>query len=117
MIINIARDYSEAPGGAFESNLGYSGERFREECLYPEYIEALKFNNKIIVDFDGGYGYLNSFLEEAFGGLVRQLISEGYSVKGIQKRFVFISNDNLALEERVRKYMDDAIKKAKKEQP
>lgn len=41
--IYIARDYSDTPAGRYKSDGNYSGERFREELLYP----ALK-NNELV---------------------------------------------------------------------
>jgi hypothetical protein len=45
----------------------FPGQKFREEILMP----ALKANAKVLVDIDGTRGFGSSFLEEAFGGLVR----------------------------------------------
>src|SRR5262245_24725002 len=66
--INIAKDYSRYPAGRFRTDGPYSGERFREDVLVP----ALQRTNIVQVELDGTAGYGSSFLEEAFGGLVRQ---------------------------------------------
>lgn len=66
-IINVAKDFSQYPGGRFLSDGEFSGQRFREEFLEP----ALRGNDCVIVQLDGTLGYGSSFLEEAFGGLVR----------------------------------------------
>jgi len=65
--IKVATDFSKTPGGRFVSDGDWSGERFREEFLWP----ALKSAGQIRVDLSGTLGYGSSFLEEAFGGLVR----------------------------------------------
>lgn len=44
-----------------------------KKFLKPKYLEARKTNQKLFIDFDGGYGYASCFLEEAFGGLKREL--------------------------------------------
>lgn len=73
MTINIAKDYSKTPGGRYVSEGKYSGQDFRERILEKAYLEAKEKREKLLIDLDGGYGYGSSFLEEAFGGLVRKL--------------------------------------------
>lgn len=68
-IINIAADFSRTPGGRYRTDGPASGEEFRESVLIP----ALEENNSIVIELDGTRGYPSSFLEEAFGGLVRRL--------------------------------------------
>jgi len=65
--IDIAKDFTDTPLGRYPTDGPYSGERFREEFLYP----ALK-NDSVSVVIDGTEGYGSSFLDEAFGGLVRK---------------------------------------------
>lgn len=71
--INISKDYSKTPGGRYRKEGNYSGEDFREKVLIPNYKRAIENGEKLRVTLDGGYGYGSSFLEEAFGGLVREL--------------------------------------------
>jgi len=66
--INIAKDFSDTPLGRYRDDGQYSGERFREDFLLP----ALKAEKTVRVEIDGVEGYGSSFLEEAFGGLVRK---------------------------------------------
>lgn len=76
MELNIAKDYTKTPGGRLKKNGLYSGEDFREKKLKPYYLEA-KLNGEILtVILDGGFGYATSFIEEAFGGLARELKPE-----------------------------------------
>jgi hypothetical protein len=65
--INIALDFSKFPGGRYRRLGKFSGEEFREDRLLP----ALRAGEKVEVVLDGTAGYGSSFLEEAFGGLVR----------------------------------------------
>ncbi|NII09982.1 STAS-like domain-containing protein [Oleiagrimonas sp. C23AA] len=65
--IKIAADFSDVPSGRYPSDGDYNGERFRDEILVPK----LKAGEVIDVELDGVEGYGSSFLEEAFGGLVR----------------------------------------------
>ena len=66
--INVARDYSRFPAGRYRTDGPFSGQRFREEILKP----ALDQADVIEVELDGVSGFGSSFLDEAFGGLVRE---------------------------------------------
>lgn len=74
--INIARDYTRFPGGRYPEDGPGNGTTFREKFLLP----AMQSGEAIIVELDGAAGYPSSFLEEAFGGLVRK---EGISAEQI----------------------------------
>jgi hypothetical protein len=68
MTISVAKDFSDVPWGRYPTDGNFCGENFREKLLVP----ALHSAEKVIVDLDGAEGYGSSFLEEAFGGLVRK---------------------------------------------
>lgn len=68
ILIDVAKDFSSTPGGRYKSESLYSGEEFRLTKLAP----ALANNKSIVVDLDGPVGFTSGFMEEAFGGLVRQ---------------------------------------------
>ncbi len=105
MKIVIAKDFSDTPGGRKISEGEFSGELFRQQLLLPKYEEAVKKNDKLEIDFDGAFGYPPSFLDEAFGGLVKIL-----NKKNILENIVIISNDDLTIERRIKKYIADAEK-------
>lgn len=84
-VINIARDFSRAPAGRFISDGPNSGERFRRDFLVP----ALASGNAVVIELDGARGYGSSFLEEAFGGLIRL----GYAAADMLKRIQLRSSD------------------------
>jgi hypothetical protein len=69
--IDVARDFSRVPGGRFARSGPHSGEEFRQRLLAPALQRARIQGGQVIVRFDGAAGYPVSFLEEAFGGLVR----------------------------------------------
>ena len=78
--------FSKTPFGRFtqkdENNNDiqnpHSGEAFRA-ILKPILIQAMKNSEQVTIDFDNvEYGIGSSFLEEAFGGLVRK---EGFTAK------------------------------------
>jgi hypothetical protein len=70
--IDIAKDFSDVPSGRFPQDGDFNGERFREEFLVPRLVKSEIV--EVVLDNTEGYG--SSFLEEAFGGLVRV---HGYS--------------------------------------
>jgi STAS-like domain of unknown function (DUF4325) len=69
VVINIAHHFSVTPAGKSCADGPDSGERFRTEFLEP----GLRDWEIVIVEIDGTLGYSSSFLEEAFGGTVRNM--------------------------------------------
>lgn len=67
--ISVARDFSKTPGPRFIKQGDWSGEKFRRLLE-----DRLRRYGQIVVDLDGTRGYGSSFLDEAFGGLVRECI-------------------------------------------
>lgn len=66
-VISIAKEFSEEPYGRYPTHGDRSGELLREKFLIPGLVEF----DRVRVDLSGTFGYGSSFLEEAFGGLVR----------------------------------------------
>lgn len=64
--ISIDTDFSPFPAGRYRNDGPNSGERFRDDLLAP----ALRMEETQVL-LDGAVGFGSSFLEEAFGGLVR----------------------------------------------
>ena len=89
--INIAKDYTLYPGGRYPVDGPYSGEDFRTKFLQP----YLASGEDIIIELDGTRGYGSSFLEEAFGGLVRC----GFTAENILKKIKLITNRTSLVEE------------------
>lgn len=108
MKIKIADDFTDAPGGRYASEGINSGEEFREKLLKPFFQDALNSGEVIVVDLDGGFGYLPSFLEEAFGGLARE-----FSGKSVNEHIQIISNDEPGLVNRITDYVLSVDKDAK----
>lgn len=105
MIINIAEEYTKTPGARYIADGEFSGEDFRNIILEPRYKECKENNKKLIINFDGGYGYGTSFLEESFGGLVRK----GYSCDELLKNIELISEEEPELIDKVVKYIKEAV--------
>lgn len=108
IIIKIATDYTKTPGGRHKKEGKYSGEDFRETILLPKYCEAIENSCNLIVDLDGGYGYAPSFLEEAFGGLARELKDDR-----IAQVIRVISEEEPKLVEDIKNYINEALGKKK----
>jgi len=70
--ILIADEFSRYPGGRFREDGPNSGEEFRDDLLVPALNEARVAGGTVFVELDGTAGYASSFVEEAFGGLVRE---------------------------------------------
>lgn len=66
-MINVAKQFARSPAGRVPTDGPNSGTRFREQFLLP----ALRAHDKVIVELDGTRGYGSSFLDEAFGSIVR----------------------------------------------
>ena len=101
-VINVANDFSRYPAGRYITDGPYSGERFRERVVLPALQDS---SQKLVIEFDGARGYGSSFLEEAFGGLVRA----GIDAKELFDRIELRSADKILIEE-IRTYVEDQAK-------
>ena len=104
IIINVATDFSKNIGGRYKRDGVYSGEEFRETILIPKVQEALKKNQNIIINLDGGYGYPASFLNEAFGGLMSQ-----FKNPKLLDMIQIVSEDEPVLVLDIQRYMEIAL--------
>lgn len=98
--INVGSDFSPAPGGRNYSDGPNSGERFRCEFLEPN----LKKYDRVTVYLDTTEGYGSSFLEEAFGGLIRNSLFTADQLTG---KLDLHSSDDFLLTE-IKQYISDA---------
>ncbi|MDQ4328815.1 STAS-like domain-containing protein [Klebsiella michiganensis] len=99
------KEFSRYPGPRYESLGENSGEKFRESYLIPAILE----NDEICIDFDGVFGYGSSFLEEAFGGLVRK----GISINKINTLKKNLKSSDPSIVSEVISYINDALRDAK----
>lgn len=74
--ISIAKDFSPFPAGRKRRDGPFTGEAFREDLLKRE----LDKGQRVLLDIDGVAGLPSSFLEEVFGGLIRQ----GWTMAALQ---------------------------------
>ncbi|TKU30715.1 DUF4325 domain-containing protein [Citrobacter sp. wls758] len=97
--IKVADRYP-CPGPRFKKLGPASGEEFRE------WIEKeLKHSPDLVINLDGTEGYGSSFLEECFGGLIRNN-NDPDIIKGIK----FISEEEPELIDEINEYIEDAIR-------
>nr|WP_325265573.1 STAS-like domain-containing protein [uncultured Rhizobium sp.] len=64
-------EFSQYPAGRDADDGPFNGAKFRDEVLAPALQAALKSRGKVVVFLDDVKSYGSSFLEEAFGGLLR----------------------------------------------
>lgn len=80
-VLKVVTDFHPYPAGRYPEDGPGNGTTFRDKFLMP----AIQRGARVIIDLDGAPGYPSSFLEEAFGGLVRA----GISASTIRERFDF----------------------------
>lgn len=107
MKIRIASDFTTAPGPRHVSEGKFSGEQFRIDVLLPKVIDACKSKCHLAIDLDGTSGFGTSFLEESFGGLIRE---NNLSLAELNAIFRFKSDDEPDLLDEITEYMEDAEK-------
>jgi len=110
-ILTVRDDFSFTPGPRYTGEGEFSGQEFRNAHLKPAVESAISNGYKLIVILDGTAGYGTSFLEEAFGGLIRE---DDISYDLIINSIEFITTEEPYLEEDVRQYLLDAKSAAQK---
>lgn len=102
--INVAVQFSRRPVGRHLSDGDSSGEAFRRRLLLP----ALEDTSPVEVILDGVAGYPSSFLEEAFGGLVRY---HDYSAADLRRRLSLVARDPAfeTYKDEIWTYIDEAF--------
>jgi hypothetical protein len=106
--INIAKEFTELPEGKVGQ---FSGKEFRETLLIPRLKEAIKQNAFLEINLDGGYGYSPSFIEEAFGGMIRHWDGKIHKTKLI-KYIKIISMDEPHWIDKIKQYIKEGSEKA-----
>ena len=97
--IDIGRDFAMELGPRLRRDGKHSGQEFREDLLEP----AIRDNDLVVVGLDSIGGYSASFLEEAFGGLVRRL---GYDT--VSKKLRLDATERAYLKPVIEKWMREA---------
>ncbi|WP_424973579.1 STAS-like domain-containing protein [Dinoroseobacter sp. S124A] len=106
-MLSIANDFWPFPAGRVAADGPYNGEEFRKKHLLPALIAAEKAGAVLVVRLDGLKSCGSSFLESAFGGLVRY---DGYTARNLQK-LIRIDFNSASLE-RYKISIENHIKRA-----
>jgi STAS-like domain of unknown function (DUF4325) len=89
--IHLADDFSPFLGGRYRQDGPWSGEQFRDDFLVPRFDAARDHNDKLVVVLDGVAGVPSSFLEEAFGGLLR--VRKNLSLADVERTLEVSASD------------------------
>lgn len=99
-LIRVVEQFS-CPGPRYRKLGPHSGEAFKD-FLIKEILRSE--GGDISIDLDGTEGYGSSFLEESFGGLIR----DGIPAETV-KKIIIISTEEPELIDEINEYIDDAI--------
>lgn len=103
---SIAKQYTKLPGTRDRGP--HSGKDFREKVLKELVTKAISEEAKFVIDLAGTHGFAPSFLEESFGGLIR----EGYFTKDQLLEVLEVKCDEMPLyAEKVIEFIKCATKK------
>jgi hypothetical protein len=104
IVINVAEEFSRFPGARYPVEGDYSGEEFRKKYLTPRLKEALNKGCGLRINLDGSAGYSTAFLEEAFGGLVRE---DGFTLEQLDI-IDYVSDEDPTYIDDIKAYIEDA---------
>ncbi|ELA9846066.1 STAS-like domain-containing protein [Vibrio parahaemolyticus] len=102
-IINVIKDFHPKPYGRYKEDGKGAGVFFRELL-----VEALNSNEHVKVILTGYNRYGRSFIDEAFGGLIRE---DGFTKEQLDKRLSYVHDDVKSIE----KLIDDRIEAAERD--
>ena len=105
MKLSIAKEFTTAPGPRYIREGKHSGEAFRVSLLLLRVREAIDAKEKLTIDLDGTSGYGTSFLEEAFGGLIRY---NSFTLNQLDALLEFNSTEEPDLIDEINEYLREA---------
>ena len=105
-VINVVNDFSKRPYGRYPADGDGCGQYFRERVLAP----ALREHSRVDVVLDGYNRYGRSFLDEAFGGLIRD---EGFTWDELQSKLTYTHSLVKSIESLIKDRIDAAGGKLK----
>lgn len=91
MIINVIKDFHAKPYGRYPEDGDGCGEFFRDKILAP----ALKSHTHVHVVLTGYNRYGRSFIDEAFGGLIRH---SGFTLQQLESKLSYEHADVKSIE-------------------
>lgn len=84
--IVIVKDFSNRPYGRYPDDGDFCGQNFRQNLLAPTLRKCLENGEVLTVNLDGYNRYGRSFLDEAFGGLIRE---EGFTSEQLSNHLLY----------------------------
>lgn len=105
VIFKIAKEFSKTPGPRYIHEGPNSGELLRTSKFFELFRNAIEHGKIVTVDLDGTAGYGTSFLEEIFGGLIRE---HNLDYKQIKSHLKIISDEEPYLIKDIFHYLSDA---------
>jgi len=100
--IDLAKEFNFRPFGRYRADSDRSAQAFREDLLLP----ALQAHDHVTVDLSGTNFYGSSFLEEVFGGLVR----EGFTKDQLDRKLTVLHNKLPSVVTEAKEYIKEAAK-------
>jgi len=100
--IDLAKEFNVRPFGRYRKDGDRSAQVFREDLLLP----ALRAHDHVTVDLSGTNFYGSSFLEEVFGGLVR----EGFTKDELDRKLTVLHDKLPSVVTEVEEYIVKATK-------
>lgn len=104
---SVAKQFSETPGPRYSEEGDFSGQELRKKHLCPALHAVKKEGGTLTVDLDGTAGYGTSFLEEAFGGLIRE---DHFPFEELKRILIIHSAEEDYLVDDIWGYIEDAHK-------
>lgn len=101
---NVVKDFSRTPSARVAKEGKYPGTELRDK-ITPKIKAAIDKNVSFRIDLDGASGYGTSFLEEVFGGLIRE---EHIKLDDLKKCLKIKSDEEPELIEEIWEYIKDA---------
>ncbi|CAA0333028.1 conserved hypothetical protein [Alteromonas infernus] len=104
--LSLVREFGSRPYGRYPQDGELCGENFRKQLLAPRLRKAIGENEVLYVDLDGYNRYGRSFLDEAFGGLIRE---ENFTAEEVTKNLQYKHSLVKSIEEIIKERIDASI--------
>lgn len=100
IILNIAKDFTTAPGARIVTDGPFSGQEFYEKKLKDAFIKSQSEEVKLKVILDGVEGYMSSFLNEAFS-----LLGTEFGADNVWNNIIIVSDEVPKYIKKVKEYV------------
>ena len=104
IIFKVVKEFSRTPSARVAKEGRFPGTDLRSK-ITPLIRKALQDKKKFLIDLDGASGYGTSFLEEVFGGLIRE---EHFKYKELVSCLEIKTDEEPELEDEIWEYIKDA---------